>query len=108
MAKVSKRLEFLLKVTAAPGAKPDPFAWYGLAMEHRALERFDDALAAFQTLRAHTPDYVPMYLMAGQMLEQMGQADHARAWLSAGIEAANKKGDSHAASELAAALQALG
>ncbi len=107
MAKVSKRLEFLLKVTAANGAPPDPFALYGLAMEHRALERYDDALAAFEALRAHSPDYVPMYLMAGQMLEQMGRVDEARGWLTAGIAAANVKGDSHAASELEAALHAL-
>ncbi len=105
MARVSKRLEFLLKVTGAGGA--DAFVWYGLAMEYRALERFDDALVAFQTLRGQTPDYVPMYLMAGQMLEQMGRAEDALAWLSAGIEAANKKGDSHAASELSAAREAL-
>src|ERR1700678_394936 len=31
----SKRLEFLLKITAA--GKADPFAWYGLAMEYRSL-----------------------------------------------------------------------
>ncbi|MDP9149376.1 MAG: tetratricopeptide repeat protein [Myxococcota bacterium] len=107
MARGSKRLEFLLKVTAPGSGPPDPFAWYGLAMEHRALERYDEALAAFEALRAHSPEYVPMYLMAGQMLEQMGRVDEARAWLTAGIAAANVKGDSHAASELEAALHAL-
>jgi hypothetical protein len=49
-----------------------------------------------------------MYLMCGQMLESMGRAEDARAWLTSGVQAAQKKGDSHAASELDSALQALG
>jgi predicted Zn-dependent protease len=106
MTATSKRLEFLQKLTAK--GTDDPFAWYGLAMEYRALERNDEALAAFESLRARTPDYVPMYLMCGQMLEKMGRVADARAWLSAGIDAARKKGDAHAASELEGALAALG
>jgi hypothetical protein len=102
MPNASKRLEFLLKVTAADGA--DPFAWYGLAMEFRTLERYEDALATFEKLRARAPDYVPMYLMCGQMLERMGRAADARSWLLAGVDAARKKGDAHALSELESAL----
>jgi predicted Zn-dependent protease len=106
MAQSSKRLEFLVKMTDA-GAK-DPFVWYGLAMEYRSLERTEEALAAFQTLRERFPDYVPMYLMCGQMLQAMSRKDDARTWLTAGIEAARAKGDGHASSELEAALGALG
>jgi len=102
----SKRLEFLLKMTSS--GNEDPFVWYGLAMEFRSLERHEEALATFEALRARTPDYVPMYLMCGQMLESMGRADDARTWLTSGVLAAQKKGDSHAASELESALQALG
>jgi predicted Zn-dependent protease len=101
----SKRLEFLQKVTASGSS--DSFAWYGLAMEYRTLERHDEALSAFEALRARDPGYVAMYLMCGQMLEKMGRPADARAWLTAGIEAAAKKGDAHAASELEAALGAL-
>lgn len=90
------------------GGNEDPFVWYGLAMEYRSLSRFEEALATFESLRARTPDYVPMYLMCGQMLESMGRAVDARAWLASGIESAHKKGDSHAASELESALLALG
>jgi hypothetical protein len=102
MPNASKRLEFLLKVTAGDGA--DPFAWYGLAMEFRTLERYEDALATFEKLRSLSPDYVPMYLMCGQMLEKMGRAADARSWLLAGVDAARKKGDAHALSELESAL----
>ena len=105
MSATSKRLEFLQKVTSS--GTGDPFAWYGLAMEYRSLERHDEALAAFESLRAKDPAYVAMYLMCGQMLEKMGRAADAKAWLSAGLEAARKKGDAHAASELEGALAAL-
>ena len=104
----SKRLAYLLKLTSQQGpAGADPFAWYGLAMEYRSLERYGDSLATFEALRLRTPDYVPMYLMCGQMLEKMGRPADAKAWLASGIEAARKKGDGHALSELEGALGAL-
>jgi predicted Zn-dependent protease len=106
VSSTSKRLEFLVKMTSS--GNEDPFVWYGLAMEYRSLERSDEALATFEALRKRTPDYVPMYLMCGQMLEGMGRAADARAWLAAGVAAARAKGDAHALSELEAALQALG
>ena len=65
-------------------------------------------LAAFESLRSRSPDYVPMYLMCGQMLEQMGRVADARTWMAAGMAAARAKGDAHAASELEAALGTLG
>jgi hypothetical protein len=108
MGATSKRLEFLLKVTASGGAAgEDPFAWYGLAMEYRALSRHEDALAVFEKLRVRSPEYVAMYLMCGQMLAQMGRTDEAKAWLTAGVEAARRKGDTHASSELVGALASL-
>lgn len=102
---MSKRLLYLEKITSE--GSTDPFAWYGLAQEYRNLERHDDALRAFETLRSRNPDYVPMYLMCGQMLEKIGKTDDARSWMRAGIENAKKKGDSHALGELEAALAAL-
>jgi predicted Zn-dependent protease len=106
MPATSKRLEFLQKLTSSGSV--DPFAWYGLAMEYRSLERRDEALATFEALRARNPDYVAMYLMCGQMLEQMGRVEDAKLWLQSGMEAAQKKGDTHALGELEGALGALG
>jgi tetratricopeptide (TPR) repeat protein len=105
-SRMSRRLEFLLKVTSS--GSEDAFAWYGLAMEYRALARNDEAIATFEKLRARSPDYVPMYLMCAQLLETMRRPEDARSWLAAGIEAARTKGDSHAMSELQSALEALG
>lgn len=101
----SKRLAFLQKTTA-DGSR-DPLAWYGLAMEYRKLERWDEALQTFTALRALKPDYVATYLMCGQMLEGVARQDEAREWLQAGIEQARLKNDSHALSELESALDAL-
>jgi predicted Zn-dependent protease len=105
MAETSKRLEFLQKITSE--GRGDSFAWYGLAMEFRSLERLDEALATFEKLRTVAADYVPMYLMCGQMLQSMGRANDARAWLTSGVQAAKTKGDAHALSELQAALDTL-
>ncbi|MBX3200454.1 MAG: tetratricopeptide repeat protein [Labilithrix sp.] len=101
----SKRLAFLQKTTAEGSS--DPLAWYGLAMEYRKLERWDEALQTFTSLRAMKPDYVAMYLMCGQMLEGVARQDEAREWLEAGIEQARQKGDGHALGELQSALDAL-
>jgi predicted Zn-dependent protease len=102
---MSKRLAFLEKLTV--DGSTDPFAWYGLALEYRNLERWDDALRTFEALRTKWPDYVPTYLMAAQMLEQRSRAEDARAWAEAGIAAATKKGDAHALSELQTLLATL-
>ncbi|HEY1954199.1 MAG TPA: tetratricopeptide repeat protein [Polyangiaceae bacterium] len=101
---MSKRLAYLEKITSE-GSK-DPFAWYGLALEYKTLGRVDDALRTFEALRASTPDYVPMYLMCGQMLADASRPE-ARAWLEAGVAVAREKRDSHALGELEAALDGL-
>ncbi len=101
----TKRLAFLEKMTAA--GTDDPLAWYGLALEYRTLERYDDALQTFTTLRTKKPDYVAMYLMCGQMLEKLARKDEAREWLETGITTARAKGDSHAVGELESALSTL-
>ena len=54
----NKRLTFLEKLTRE--GSEDPLAWYGLAMEYRKLERWDEALQTFTTLRTRNPDYVAM------------------------------------------------
>ena len=105
MPQATKRLEFLLKMTSS--GSEDPFVWYGLAMEYRSLERTDEALATFEELRRKAPDYVPMYLMCGQMLESMVARRRRTQLAQAGIDAARRKGDAHAASELESALATI-
>ncbi|CAN5137473.1 hypothetical protein BH09MYX1_BH09MYX1_05210 [soil metagenome] len=102
---MSKRLAFLEKLTS-DGSK-DPFAWYGLALEYRNLDRGEDALRTFETLRTSNPDYVAMYLMCGQLLEKLSRFDDARTWLEQGIVQATAKKDSHALGEIESALAGL-
>ncbi|MGB1016787.1 MAG: tetratricopeptide repeat protein [Nannocystaceae bacterium] len=85
----------------------DPFVRYGLAMEYKKLGRLDEATAAFAELLAKSPEYVAAYLMAGNTLEEAGQAQEALAMYTRGAEVARAAGDEHATSELVAAHEAL-
>jgi tetratricopeptide (TPR) repeat protein len=102
---MNKRLQMLEKVTAA--GQGDSFAWYALAMEYRKEQRVDEALSAFQALRERDPNYLAMYLMAGQLLIESGRTDEARGWLEQGIELARRQSESRALSELETALASL-
>lgn len=99
---MSKRLLMLESITSS--GKADPFAWYGLGMEYRRAGRVGDALATFEKLRGLHPEYLPMYLMAGQMLIEDQRVEAARQWLEAGIELARSQAATHALGELESAL----
>ena len=104
-AAMNKRLAMLEKVTASAAA--DSFAFYCLGMEYRKEGRVDDALAAFDTLRGRDASYLPMYLMAGQMLREAGRLADAASWLKQGIELASQKNDSKALGELESELSTV-
>jgi len=99
---MNKRLAMLEKVTAS--AQADSFAFYCLAMEYRKEGRVDDALGAFETLRGRDAGYLPMYLMAGQMLREAARLADASLWLKQGIELAAQKNDGKALGELESEL----
>ena len=103
---MNKRLEILEKMTASGQA--DSFAWYGLAMEYRKLGRVEESLSTFETLRTMDAGYLPMYLMAGQLLIEAERAGDAREWLEQGIALARSKGDTKALGELNDALGQAG
>jgi len=84
------------------------FARYGLAMEHAAQGNTDAALTEFSTLIEQHPDYVPAYQMSAQTLVKLGRVDEARQRLDAGLAAAKRSGNSHAASEMQAMRDDLG
>ena len=102
---MSKDRLAMLELMIAKGSE-DPFVWYARAMELRSRQRLDDALAAYGEVSAKFPDYVPTYLMAAQVCEQLGRVDDARGWAERGLEVARSK-DPHAASELQAFLDEL-
>ncbi len=102
---MNKRLAFLEQHTASGAA--DSFAFYGLGMEYRKEGRVDDAIATFEKLKAKDPDYLPMYLMAGQTLLDAGRGADAKGWLEAGITIAARKGDGKTLGELESALASI-
>lgn len=102
---MNKRLEMLEKMIAQ-GSK-DPFVRYARALELRAAGELDAALSALEQVRELHPEYVPTFLMAGQIATQLGRSDDARAWYGQGIEAAKAARDEHARTELQAALDGL-
>jgi cytochrome c-type biogenesis protein CcmH/NrfG len=85
----------------------EPFARYSLAMSLRAIGRAEEAALEFEELLRRNPEYVPTYLMLGQVLEGLGRAADAAAAYERGIGAAEKKNDQHARSELEQALGVL-
>ena len=89
-------------------AKPnDPLTRYMLAMELKKLGRNDDSLKAFDALHEHNADYVPAYLMHGQLLNTLGRPDDARKVLERGIAMASKVGNGHALGEMTELLESL-
>src|SRR4051794_39877315 len=85
----------------------DPFIVYGLGMEFkkagdaaRAVEHFDRTIEI-------DPGYAYAYYQKGQVEESTGDVESAKRTYRAGIEAAQKKGDAHAAGEIEGALSML-
>jgi len=81
------------------------FARYGLAMEHVKGGEFSSAVAEFDALLRHAPEYSAAYYHGGQALEKLGRLDDARTYYRRGIAATR---DRHALGELQAALVILG
>jgi tetratricopeptide (TPR) repeat protein len=102
---MSKRLEMFDKMIAK--GSNDPFVFYGRAMELRGLGRAQEALDAFAAVRERFPEYVPTYLMAGQLAAEIGQYELARELMEHGLRQAEQAGDSHAHAELGSALSSL-
>ena len=85
----------------------DPFARYSLAMQLRSMGRAADAAAELREVAQRSPDYVPAYLILGQVLEGLGDPAEAARVYEAGIAVASRAGNDHARSELGSALDSL-
>jgi predicted Zn-dependent protease len=88
-------------VQKSPG---DAFSRYGLAMECMTSGDASAAILNFDLLLKQHADYVPAYLMYGQLLVRESRPEEAKQILATGITAAGKKGDQHAVSEMEALL----
>ena len=97
-----EQLEEMLKETPT-----DAELRYFLAMEYLGAGEHDAALRCFQELLTDSPDYVPTYVQAGQLYNRLDRVQDAKGTFQAGIEAARRKGDLHAAGEMEGFLDAL-
>jgi predicted Zn-dependent protease len=100
-----QRLETFRKLVAT--SPDDAFPRYSLAMGLRSLGRNDEAVSEFRELARRKPEYVPTYLMLGQVLEALGRRKEAARAYEDGLLAAGRARNDHAASELGRAIDAL-
>jgi|SRR6516162_319325 Tfp pilus assembly protein PilF len=85
----------------------DSFLRYGLAMEFVSEGNDAEAVQQFQTLLKTDLDYIPGYHQAGLALVRLGRTAEARQMLTAGIAAAERQGNMHAAEEMSGTLSGL-
>ena len=85
----------------------DPFLRYGVALEYDSGGDAKTAAAKLAGLIADSPDYVPAYLMAGQILAKLGRDLEACDVLRSGVLQSKAAGNEHAAGEMAALLATL-
>jgi cytochrome c-type biogenesis protein CcmH/NrfG len=85
----------------------DAVSRYFLAMDHAGAGENDAAWRCFEEMFARTPDYVPAYLQAGQLLVRMSRPDEAARVFRQGIAVAQQQKDEHAAGEMTAFLEQI-
>ena len=99
----TSRIEQLQQLLAQdPGSS---FARYGLAIAYVQLAELEKAIAEFEALLGHDPNYAAAYYHGGQTFEKLGRLDEARDYYRRGLAVVR---DPHARGELQAALDILG
>ncbi|MCC6727055.1 MAG: tetratricopeptide repeat protein [Saprospiraceae bacterium] len=102
---MTPRLQQLLQFQA--DRPNDAFILFALAKEYEKLGDTETALLHYQNIVQTTPDYVGVYYHLGKLLEKLEQPENAISAYKSGMVVANKLGDRHALSELAAAKMEL-
>ena len=82
----------------------DPFLLYGVALEYKKSNDLQNALDYLDRALGADPGYCYAYYQKGQVYESQGDLESARRVYREGMEAARKKGDAHALSEIEGAL----
>jgi tetratricopeptide (TPR) repeat protein len=101
----TSRLETLKQMVAQE--PDDEFSRYALALEFKKLAEIEESIKHFDVLNQNSPDYVPAYFMAGQMLADEGRIEDAQQRLKEGIAAAQRVNDKHAEMEMTEFLESL-
>ena len=78
----------------------DPFALYGLALEHKADGKFEEALSLLEHATALPNPEVYAFYQHGEVLMALGESEDAVEILELGIERARTQGHMKALREL--------
>jgi thioredoxin-like negative regulator of GroEL len=78
----------------------DVFLNFALAMELVKADDSEAALEQFARVTELDPDYNTAYFQRGRLLLSLGRVGDAREVLKAGVAAAERTGDRHAASQM--------
>ncbi len=98
----SPRMEKLQQMLEkSPG---DTFLLYAVALEYRKTGNNKSALEYLDKVILHDWGYCYAYHQKGLILESTGELEAAKQAYRDGMSAADRKGDAHAAQEIAAAL----
>jgi tetratricopeptide (TPR) repeat protein len=105
MNNMSERMAALKRMLEKePG---DLFLLYAIALEHKKLGNFADALKYLEEVLKKDAGYCVAYQQRGQVHELAGDVEAARRAYREGIQAAGRKGDQHAREEMEGALAML-
>ncbi len=99
------RLEQLRQLVAAQ--PHDPFTHYGVGLECAQLERWEEALTAFdETLRLDR-QYSAAYFQKARVELKLGRREAAAETLTAGIAVATANGETHTVSKMQEMLESM-
>ncbi len=104
MAAKTRRQQLAEMIAGDPN---DALSRYFLAMDYAGAGENEEARRRFEEMFALTPEYVPAYLQAGQLLVRMGRPAEAAEVFRHGIQVARQQHDEHAAGEMEAFLQQI-
>jgi tetratricopeptide (TPR) repeat protein len=99
------RLDQLRRLAAAQ--PDDPFTHYGVGLECEQLERWEEALAAFEQTLKIDPQYSAAYFQKARVELKLGRRETAAGTLKAGIAVAAGKGETHTVSKMQELLESL-
>ncbi len=94
--RLEKLLEFL------KNEPDDPFLKYALATEYLHLTQTDRALAFYEDLVKHHPNYIGTYYHLGKLYEALNRKQDAIITYETGMKVTREQRDNHAFSELQA------
>jgi len=86
----------------------DAFLLYGIGLEYKKIGDAKRAAEYLDRVIAVDPAYCYAYHQRGLVHESVGDLESARRSYREGMEAARRKGDSHAFGEIEAALEMIG